>query len=207
MGCQPPDKSRQRPPAQTSLGLFRWTRLLRRLGLSQELSKTSPLPVRFPLSDDLSWITDGDRVIGDISCNHGTGPDKRVLADCYSRVYRAPSSYRRESFDPGLQQRPVTAAPGILVIGESNIGPDENAVLNRYSGRDENKRSDLTPVTNRDAFFDVDVRVDFRVLADSEAVEVYVIEDARAFPYLRFLDNRISRAFPHFAGIPSAEGI
>jgi hypothetical protein len=34
-----------------------------------------------------------------------------------------------------------------------------------------------------------------------------VVVYAGAFPDLRLLDNRISRVFPHFAGISVAEGI
>jgi len=163
--------------------------------------------VQFSLADDPGWITNCDRVARDIFCNHGAGPDEGVLADGYSRIYRAPRSYGCEFFDPGLQQRPVTAAPGIFVVGEGDVGPDENAVLDRYSGRDKNKWSDFTIIAYRDAFFDVDVSVYFRVLADSAAVKVYLVVDLGTFPDPRFLDNGIFRAAPHFAGISSAVGI
>ena len=163
--------------------------------------------MRFPLADDFGGITDCDSVARNISRNNGAGPNKRVLADGYSRVYGASSPDGGELLDPCLEQRPVTGGPRILVVGKGDIWPDENAILNRYSGRDENEGSDLTFIPNRDAFFDVDVSVYFRVLADSAPVEVYVVVDSRAFSNLRLLDNRIFRAFPHVAGIPSVEGI
>ena len=163
--------------------------------------------MRFSLADDPGWITDCNCVAGDVFCNHGAGPDEGVLADGYSWVYGGPSSYGHESFDPGLEQRPVTAAPGIFVIGKSDVGPDEDTVLYRYSGRDENKRSDLTIIPYSDAFFDVNVSVYFRVLANRAAVKVYLVVDSGVFPDPRFLDNGIFRAAPHFAGISSAVGI
>src|SRR2546428_2246553 len=207
MGCQRLHKSRQRRPARISLGPFLLTGLRCRLELSQEFSKASPLPVQFSLADDPGWITDCDRVAGDISCNHGTGADEGVFPDCYSRIYRASRSYGCEPFDPCLEQGPVTMRPRILVVGEGDIGPDENAVLDRHSGRDENKRSDLTIIPYSDAFFDVNVSVYFRVLANRAAVKVYLVVDSGVFPDPRFLDNGIFRAAPHFAGISSAVGI
>src|SRR6266566_2164516 len=159
MGCQPLDRSRLRTPVRISRGLSLSPMLLRRLELSLELSKASPLPVRFSLADDLGWIPDCDSIAGNISCNNGARPYEGVLVD-------------------------------------------------GYSGRDENERSDLAIVTDCDAFFDVDISVYFRVLADSTAVKVYLIVDSGAFPYLRFLDNGILWATGfHFAGISVAEGI
>jgi len=163
--------------------------------------------VQFSLADDPGWITNCDSVAGNIFCNHGAGPDEGVFADGYSRIYRAPRSYGREFFDPCLEQGPVTVRPRILVVGKTDVRPDENAVLDRYSGRDENKRSDLTIIAYRDAFFDVDVSVYFRVLADRAAVKVYLVVDSGTFPDPRFLDNGIFRAAPHFARISSAVGI
>ena len=97
---------------------------------------------------------------------------------------------------------------GIFVVGKGHIGPDEDAIFDRYPSRNKDKRSDLAIVAYRDAFFDVDISVYFRVLADSTAVKVYLIVDSGAFPYLRFLDNGILRATGlHFAGISVAEGI
>src|SRR6266567_1047098 len=208
MGCQPLDKSRLRTPVRISRGLSLSPRLLRRLELSLELSKASPLPVRFSLADDLGWIPDCDSIAGNISCNNGARPYEGVLADGYSRVYSGSSSDGGELLDPSLEQRPVTMGSGVFVVGKGDIGPDENAIFDRYSGRDENERSDLAIVTDCDAFFDVDISVYFRVLADSTAVKVYLIVDSGAFPYLRFLDNGILRATGlHFAGISVAEGI
>jgi len=80
----------------------------------------------------------------------------------------------------------------IHVVGKGDMGPDENAILDRYSSRDENKGSDLALVAYRDAFFDVDVSVNLSIPSDSAAVEVYVVVDSGAFPDLRFLDNGVS---------------
>jgi len=157
--------------------------------------------VRFSLADDLGWIPDCDSIAGNISCNNGARPYEGVLADGYSRVYSGSSSDGGELLDPSLEQRPVTMGSGVFVVGKGDIGPDENAIFDRYSGRDENERSDLAIVTDCDAFFNVDISVYFRVLADSTAVKVYLIVDSGAFPYLRFLDNGI------LAGISVAEGI
>src|SRR2546425_10749318 len=101
MGYQRLYKSRQLGPARISLGPFLLTGLRCRSELSREFSKASPLPVRFSLADDSGWITYCDRVPRDIFCNHGAGPDEGVLADGYSRIYRAPRSYGCEFFDPG----------------------------------------------------------------------------------------------------------
>ena len=97
--------------------------------------------------------------------------------------------------------------PRVLVVSKTDVRPDENAVLNRYSGRDENKRSDLTIIAYSDAFFNVNIGVYFRVLTDRAAVEVYLVVDSGAFSDLRFLDDGIFRAAPHFARISSAAGI
>ena len=168
----------------------------------------SSLPALFSLANDLGWIADCDRVFGDISCDNGPGPDKGVLADGYSGIYRAPCSDRREAFDPCFEQRPVTTTPRILVIGERDVGPDENAVFDRYSSRDKYERPDLTFIANRDTFFDVDEGIYLSVLADGAAVEVYVVVYTGAFPDLGFLDYRIFRVIAlHFAGISVAEGI
>ena len=182
-------------------------RLLRKLELSLELSKASPLPVRFSLADDFRWITDCDGIAGNISCNNGARAYERVLAYSYSRVYGASSPDGGELLDPSLEQRPVTMGSRVFVVGKGDIGPDENAVFDRYSGRDKDKRPDLAIVAYRDAFFDIDISVYFRVLADSAAVEVYVIVDERAFPDLSLLDNRVSWVLSHFAEISGAAGI
>ena len=208
MGCQPLDKSRLRTPVRISLGRSLLLRLLRKLELSLELSKASPLPVWFSLADDFGWIPDCDGIAGNISCNKGARAYEGVLADGYSRVYGASSTDGGELLDPSLEQRPVTMGSRVFVVGKGDIGPDENAIFNRYSGRDEDERSDLTIVAYCDAFFDVDVSVYFRVLTDGATVEVYLIIDSGTFPYLRFLDKRILRAIAlHFAGISVAEGI
>src|SRR6267378_2347291 len=183
MGCQPLDKSRLRTPVRISLGRSLLPRLLRKLELSLELSKASPLPVRFSLADDFRWITDCDGIAGNISCNNGARAYERVLAYSYSRVYGASSPDGGELLDPSLEQRPVTMGSRVFVVGKGDIGPDEDAV------------------------FDIDISVYFRVLADSAAVEVYVIVDERAFPDLSLLDNRVSWVLSHFAEISGAAGI
>src|SRR2546425_5990210 len=104
MGCQRLRKSRQRRPARISPTPFLLTRLRCRLELSQEFSKASPLPVQFSLADDPGWITNCNGVARNISYNHGAGPDEGVLADGYSRIYRASRSYRCELFDPCLEK-------------------------------------------------------------------------------------------------------
>ena len=208
MGCQPLDKSRLRTPVRISLGLSLLPRLLRKLELSLELSKASPLPVRFSLADDFGWITDCDGIAGNISCNNGARAYEGVLAYSYSRVYGASSPDGGELLDPSLEQRPVTMGSRVFVVGKGDIGPDENAIFDRYSGRDKDKRSDLAIVAYRDAFFDVDVSVYLRILADTAAVKVYLIIDSGTFPYLGFLDNGILRAIAlHFAEISGADGI
>jgi len=208
MGCQPLDKSRLRTPVRISLGPSLLPKLLRKLELSLELSKASPLPVRFSAADDFGWIPNCDGIAGNISCNNGARPYEGVLADGYSRVYGASSTDGGELLDPSLEQRPVTMGSRVFVVGKGDIRPDENAIFDRYSGRDEDERSDLAIVAYCDAFFDVDISVYFRVLADSTAVKVYLIVDSGTFPYLRFLDNGILRPIVlHFAGISVAEGI
>src|SRR6266851_9257235 len=108
MGCQPLDKSRLRTPVRISLGPSRLPRLLRKLELSLELSKASPLPVRFSLADDFGWVPDCDGIAGNISRNKGARAYERVLADGYSRVYGAARTDRRELPNSCLEQRPVT---------------------------------------------------------------------------------------------------
>lgn len=164
--------------------------------------------MRFSLVDDFGWITDCDGIAGNIFRNNGARPYECVLADSNSRVYGASSPNGSELLDPSLEQRPVTMGSRVFVVGKGDIGPDEDVIFDRYSGRDEDKRSDLAIVAYCDAFFDVDISVYFRVLADSTTVKVYLIVYSGAFTYLGFLDKRILRAVAlHFAGISVAEGI
>ena len=76
-----------------------------------------------------------------------------------------------------FEEFPIPASSGIFVVGECDIGSYEDVVLDRDSGRDEYEGADLTVVAYNDILFDIDERVDLRVLSDLASEQVYLIVD------------------------------
>ena len=156
---------------------------------------------------DTRRIAEGNSVVGNVACHNRPRTNESVFAYRHPWIDDAASSDGGELLDTCLEKFPFTMNFGVLVVGECHTWSDEHVVLDSHTGWDENEGSDLAIVAYCHAFLDIDEGVDLGILADGAAVKVYLVKDSGGGRESRLFDNRVLRAFPHFAGISSARGI
>src|SRR5690348_2983527 len=114
-------------------------------------------------------------IIRNVPCDYRPGSDESVLAYLHARVDSAPGSNRRETLHSRIEPSPLPMCSWTFVVCESHIWSDEHIVLYDDPGGDEDEGPNLTIVSNRDSFLDIDERIYFRILSYLTAVEVNLI--------------------------------
>ena len=97
-------------------------------------------------------------------------------------------------------------SPWVFVVRERNVRAYEHVVLDSNAGRNEDKWSNFTIVTDAHAFLDIDVGVDLRVFSDLASIQIYEIVNSRVFSKPGLLYDRKLWVLGHLTRTPSATG-
>src|SRR6185436_14151239 len=107
-----------------------------------------------------------------VVCDHGAGPDERVLADADAPEDDRARPEPRAGLDPRRKQRPVVGRlqssvvrrrPRKLVVYKDDAVPDEHFVADLDSGADKGVALDLAALADDDSALDLYERPDSRL--------------------------------------------
>src|ERR1700685_3734079 len=109
------------------------------------------------MTQEFCWISNHNRVRGNVFGDNPAGSDNRVFTDPDIAENRGAGSDRCSFFDYGLLDLPVglglqipagSCRARIAVIDEGYVVTDENIVLNRHTFTDEGMARDLAAPPN-----------------------------------------------------------
>src|SRR2546425_4928992 len=131
-------------------------------------------------------------VIWDVLSDYGSRSDQCVLADRHAWRDCAACPDGRVTLHKGLEKFPFSMRSGMLVIRERHVRRDKHVIFNGHACRNEDEWANLAVVAYRHSFFNIDVRIYFRVLSDLTTVKVHLIKYTRPVADTGLFDDRVS---------------